>query len=59
MPQRRAAKKALRQNKKGKEKNLIIKKEIRLCIKKFKKAVEGKDLNTAKEALREIGRAHV
>jgi small subunit ribosomal protein S20 len=52
MPQRRAAKKALRQNKKRREKNLVLQREIRLCIKKFKKAVEAKDTNTAKDALR-------
>jgi small subunit ribosomal protein S20 len=54
MPQRRAAKKALRQNKKRREKNLITQRQIKGAIKKFKKTIEAKDKNSAQEALRAL-----
>lgn len=54
MPQRRAAKKALRQNKKRHEKNLLIQKQVRSAIKKFKKTIESKDATAAKEALKAL-----
>lgn len=54
MPQRRAAKKALRQSKKRHEKNLLTQKQTRSAIKKFKKAVQSKDASAAKEALKNL-----
>jgi small subunit ribosomal protein S20 len=54
MPQRRAAKKDLRKNKKRHEKNLKLKEQIKSAIKKFKKAIESKDFNAGSEALKAI-----
>ena len=51
MPQRRAAKKDLRKNAKRREKNLQISQQIKTALKKFKKALEGKDAAKNKEAL--------
>jgi small subunit ribosomal protein S20 len=51
MPQRRAAKKDLRQNAKKHEKNLQLTKQIKTALKKFKKTLEGKDTAKNKEAL--------
>jgi small subunit ribosomal protein S20 len=54
MPQRRAAKKALRQSLKRQDKNIAIQKQIKAAIKKFKKTLEAKDTNAAKESLRAL-----
>ena len=51
MPQRRAAKKDLRKNAKKREKNLLIRAQIKTGLKKFKKALESKDAAKCKEAL--------
>ena len=53
MPQRKAAKKALRQNKKRRQKNLQVKKNVKVAIKKLKKAAEAKDASTGQKALAE------
>ncbi len=54
MPQRRAAKKDLRQTKKRKAKNLIIKQSIKAAVKKLKKSLEEKDSKVRSEALRQV-----
>lgn len=54
MPQRRAAKKALRQSLKRREKNLNTQQQIRNAIKKFKKTLENKDIVNAKDALKAL-----
>jgi len=51
MPQRRAAKKDLRQNAKKHERNLLVREQIKTALKKFKKALETKDISKTKEAL--------
>ena len=51
MPQRRAAKKDLRQNAKKRERNLLLRKQVKTAVKKFKKAIETKDIAKSKEAL--------
>ena len=51
MPQRRAAKKDLRQNAKNREKNLGLIKQVKTALKKFKKTLEEKDVAKNKEAL--------
>jgi len=56
MPQRRAAKKDLRKNARRREHNLQIAQTIRVAVKKFKKAIENKDLQASKEALKTIYR---
>ncbi|MEI8350409.1 MAG: 30S ribosomal protein S20 [Candidatus Omnitrophota bacterium] len=54
MPQRRAAKKDLRKNIRRHAHNVRIAKTIRAAVKKFKKAIESKDLQASKEALKTI-----
>lgn len=54
MPQRRAAKKALRQNKRRRQRNLQIKQKIKSAIKKFKKAVESNDQTKKEQTLKEV-----
>jgi len=54
MPQRRAAKKALRQNKKQHQRNLQIKQKIKSAIKKFKKSLDEKDASLRQGALKEV-----
>jgi len=54
MPQRRAAKKDLRQNKKRRQKNLEVKHSMKAAIKKLKKAVGSKDASTREKALTEV-----
>ncbi|MDP2924171.1 MAG: 30S ribosomal protein S20 [Candidatus Omnitrophota bacterium] len=56
MPQRRAAKKALRQSLKRHKKNLTLQKQIKTAIKKFKKTLESKDSNASNEALKTLYR---
>ncbi|MCK9614949.1 MAG: 30S ribosomal protein S20 [Candidatus Omnitrophica bacterium] len=51
MPQRRAAKKDLRQNAKNRERNLNLSKQLKTALKKFKKTLEEKDAAKNKEAL--------
>lgn len=54
MPQRRAAKKALRQSKKKREHNLQTKQNVKDAIKKLKKAVENKDKASSKSTLANV-----
>ncbi|MCM8820316.1 MAG: 30S ribosomal protein S20, partial [Candidatus Omnitrophica bacterium] len=54
MPQRKSAKKELRKNLKRRQRNLLFKKQIFLTIKKFKKALNNKDIPSAKVALNEV-----
>ena len=57
MPQRRAAKKDLRQNKKRKAKNLILKQSLKTAVKKLKKSLEEKGSKTGKagsEIMRQV-----
>jgi small subunit ribosomal protein S20 len=54
MPQRRAAKKDLRQNKKRRERNLAIEQKIKVALKKFKKALENSDSALRQQALRDV-----
>ena len=51
MPQRKAAKKDLRQNLKKRTQNLKVKSQIKKTLKDFKKAIKDKDLNSTKKAL--------
>ncbi len=54
MPQRRAAKKDLRQNKRKHEQNLKIKQKIKSAIKNLKKSLEEKDLSVSQKALAQV-----
>lgn len=54
MPQKRAAKKALRQNVKQREANLKVRELIKSAIKKYKKAVESKDTAATAAALQAV-----
>ena len=54
MPQRRAAKKALRQNKKRRQRNLLLAQKVKAAVKKFKKAVESKDSKLGQQSLNEL-----
>lgn len=54
MPQRRMAKKYLRQSKKRRLKNLKIKATIKAAIKKFKKSLENTDKTAREQALKEM-----
>ncbi len=54
MPQRRTAKKDLRQNKKRRQRNLEIKQSVKEAIKKLKKAVDSNDASTRGKALTEV-----
>jgi len=54
MPQRRAAKKDLRQNKKRQQQNLEVKRNIKAAIKKLKKAVGSEDALIREKALTEV-----
>jgi small subunit ribosomal protein S20 len=54
MPQKRAAKKALRQNVKQREANLKTREDIKNTIKKFKKAIESKDSAATAAALQAV-----
>ena len=53
MPQRKSAKKELKKSLKRRAYNLNFKRKISLAIKKFKKAILAKDINSAKTALKE------
>ena len=54
MPQRRTAKKDLRQNKKRQQRNLETKKSVKEAIKKLKKVVDSKDTSPREKALTEV-----
>jgi len=54
MPQRKTAKKDLRQNKKRRQRNLEVKQSVKEAIKKLKKAVDSKDASTREKALTEV-----
>ena len=54
MPQRRTAKKDLRQNKKRRQRNLLVKQSVKKAIKKLKKAVDAKDTSAREKALKEV-----
>ena len=56
MPQRRAAKKDLRQNKKKYQQNLQLKQKTKAAINKFKKSLENKDVSLSQQALKEVCR---
>jgi len=54
MPQRKTAKKYLRQSKKRRLKNLQAKAAIKAAIKKFKKSLEKADSSAREQALKEM-----
>lgn len=54
MPQRKAAKKDLRQNKKRHQNNIAFKNNIKAAVKKLKKSLEGSDSKARLEALRQV-----
>ena len=54
MPQRRTAKKDLRQNKKRHTRNLEIKQGVKEAIKKLKKAVDSTDASIKEKVLRDV-----
>ncbi len=54
MPQRRTAKKDLRQNKKRQQKNLQVKQNIKTAIKKLKKALDSNDTSARQKALTDV-----
>ena len=54
MPQRRTAKKDLRQNKKKHQRNLIVKQNLKSAIKKLKKALTDKDQSLRQQALNQV-----
>jgi len=54
MPQRRAAKKDLRKNKKRYQENLKVKQAIKTAIKNFKKALDKSDLALSQQTLKEV-----
>jgi len=54
MPQRRTAKKDLKQNKKKQQRNIKTKQDIKSAVKKFKKTLEGTDESLRKQALQEM-----
>ncbi len=53
MPQRKSAQKELRKNLKRRERNLLFKKKITLAIKRFKRAIQNKDLQESQSSLKE------
>jgi small subunit ribosomal protein S20 len=57
MPQRRTAKKALRQTKKKQLKNLKVKGQIKTAIKKLKKSLTAKNASESEQALRQAYKA--
>ena len=54
MPQRKTAKKDLRQNKKRRQNNLQVMRGIKTAIKKLKKVVDAKDIPTSQKALTDV-----
>ena len=57
MPQRRTAKKDLRQNKKRYQANLKIKQRMKAAIQKFKKSLADSDAASRKNSLKELYKA--
>lgn len=51
MPQRKCAEKELRKNLRRRKRNLAVKKRIKDAIKKFKRALQRKEISPAQEAL--------
>jgi small subunit ribosomal protein S20 len=54
MAQRKAAKKDLRQNKTRRQRNLLTAQKIKSALKKFKKALESKDITLSQQSLNEV-----
>lgn len=54
MPQRKAAKKDLKQNKKNQQQNLQIKQKVKRAIKNLKKSINNADLSSRQQALNEV-----
>jgi len=54
MPQRRTAKKDLRQSEKRRQRNLLLTQKIKSAVKKFKKSLEGKDHALSRQSLNEV-----
>jgi len=54
MPQRKTAKKDLKQNKKRQQRNLQIKQSVKDAIKKLKRTVDSKDASIREKALAEV-----
>jgi small subunit ribosomal protein S20 len=54
MPQRKSAKKELKKSLKRRQRNLKIKQQIKIAIKKFKKSIESKDVDTSRKALQSV-----
>ena len=54
MPQRKTAKKALKQNKKRRQNNLQVIRGIKSTIKKLKKAIDAKDTSASQKALTDV-----
>ena len=54
MPQRRTAKKDLRQSKKRRQRNLLVEQRVKAALKKFKKALEAKDSKLSQQTLSEV-----
>ncbi|MFH1504690.1 MAG: 30S ribosomal protein S20 [Candidatus Omnitrophota bacterium] len=57
MPQRRTAKKDLRQSAKGHRRNLLTKQKVKSAIKKLKRSVISTDSSPAKELLQKAYKA--
>lgn len=56
MPQRRAAKKDLRQNKKRHQRNRAVKRSIKNALKKLRKSLEGDNSKERTTALRKVSK---
>ena len=54
MPQKKSAKKELRKSAKRRQQNLKARGQIKSAIKKLKKAIESKDLNNSRQALKDV-----
>jgi len=54
MPQRRTAKKDLRQSKKRRQRNLLVERKVKSALKKLKKALEAKDAKLSQQSLNEV-----
>ena len=54
MPQRKAAKKDLKQNAKNKIRNLAVKSKVKRAIKNLKKSIKSKDSAKAEENLKTV-----
>ena len=56
MPQRKAAKSELNKSAKKKQRNLGVKRKVKMAIKTLKKAVESADEKSKEEALKQVYR---